>query len=159
MDADLGEGPGRRVEARARPGVLDQPDESLDPGPQADGLVRCRRTADERQQAPVTGDQGDVGLGVPAVDREDRGRHSVSSNGMPTVGSSSWSTVTNDAPAAERRAVASVTAPAVGSGHEWSSTTAPSPRTTVSLMTISASRSTDLPGSQSSPATSQPTWR
>jgi hypothetical protein len=86
------------------------------------------RTNDRSRPSPAT--ERDVGLGVPAVDREDRGRHSVSSNGMPTVGSSSWSTVHERRAGGREAGCRLRTALAVGSGHEWSSTTAPSPRTT-----------------------------
>ena len=41
------------------------------------------RAADGREHPAVVRDERDVGLGVAAVDREDRGRHAVSSAGMP----------------------------------------------------------------------------
>jgi hypothetical protein len=40
-----------------------------------DGLVRDRPAADRAEQPAVGRDECDIGLRVPAVDREDRGRH------------------------------------------------------------------------------------
>ena len=88
------------------------------PDLQAHLLVRDRAAADRGQQASIRRDQGDIGLGVAAVDTQDvRFGHTAMSA----------STRTNSAPASRSRATIPGSASWVGSGQPWHSTMAPSP--------------------------------
>ena len=109
-----------RWAARVAAGLRGEPGETLCRDLEGRRLVRDRRAADRPDQRAVGGDEGDVGLGVAAVDCEDRRDRHLAKR-------SSSSIRTNVAPRSRSPSMIAGRASSVPGGQAWKRTTAPSP--------------------------------